>query len=126
MLNLKKQKAICVKVSLRRRLYLDLMGHDISNMHHIILGQLELAQEIIECEGRLEGEDREMIDTSVKTLQRSAKLIENIRNVQRLRSGEYKFERMDLGDVLAEAVKGYSKMPDRDISINYLRYMVTI
>ena len=32
-------------------LYLDLMGHDISNMHQIIMGQLELAQEIINEQG---------------------------------------------------------------------------
>ena len=31
-------------------LYLDLMGHDISNMHQIILMQLELADEITSAE----------------------------------------------------------------------------
>ena len=104
---------------IQAKLYLDLMGHDISNMHQIIMGQLELAQEVMDLEGRLEGDDREMIDTSARTLQRSAKLIQNIRNIQKLRSGEYKFECMDLGDVLGEAVDGYSKLPDRDISISY-------
>jgi signal transduction histidine kinase len=100
-------------------LYLDLMGHDISNMHQIIMGQLELAQEVMEQDGRLEGNDREMIDTSARTLRRSAKLIENIRNIQKLKTGEFKIERMDLGDVLGEVVEGYSKLPDRDISISY-------
>ena len=101
-------------------LYLDLMGHDISNMHQIILGQLELVQEIMDMDGRLESADKEMIDTSVATLQRSARLIENIRNIQKLRMGEYKFGRMDLGEVLDEAVNGYSRLPNRDISISYI------
>jgi PAS domain S-box-containing protein len=105
---------------MQAELYLDLMGHDISNMHQIIVGQLELAQEIFDVRGRLEGDDRDMIDTSVKTLQRSALLIDNIRNIQKLRSGEYKFERMDLGDVLGDAVQMYSKLPDRDITIDYV------
>jgi signal transduction histidine kinase len=55
----------------------------------------------------------------VETLRRSARLIDNIRNIQKLRSGEYKFERMDLGDVLGETVSGYSTLPGRDISISY-------
>jgi len=104
---------------MQSELYLDLMGHDISNMHQIALGQLELAQEMIDADGRLEGENRELIDTSVKTLRRSAKLIQNIRNIQKLRSGEHKFEKIDLGNVLDEAVQVYSNMTDRDIVIDY-------
>jgi signal transduction histidine kinase len=60
-----------------------------------------------------------MIDTSVATLQRSARLIENVRNLQKLRAGNYKLERTDLGEVLDEAVKGYTSLPGREISINY-------
>ncbi|MGA9140356.1 MAG: PAS domain-containing protein [Methanocella sp.] len=100
-------------------LYLDLMGHDISNMHQIILGNLELAQGILEFEGRLESGNKELIDTSIATLQRSAKLIENIRNIQKLRQGELESEATDLGEVLDRTVKGYSDLPDRDVSVSY-------
>jgi signal transduction histidine kinase len=100
-------------------LYLDLMGHDISNMHQIALGQLELARETMETFGRLEGEDKQMIDVPVEILWKSARLINNIRNIQMMRAGEYKFERLDLGDVLTEAVREYSHIPGRDIRIDY-------
>ena len=33
-------------------LYLDLMGHDINNMHQIALGYLELAKDMPACEGQ--------------------------------------------------------------------------
>jgi PAS domain S-box-containing protein len=116
---LKRAEDALKEAKQQAELYLDLMGHDISNMHQIIVGQLELAQEIIDTEGKLGVDDREMIDTSVRTLQRSARLIENVRNLQKLRVGEFKLERTDLGDVLDEAVKGYTGLPGREISINY-------
>ena len=100
-------------------LYLDVIGHDFSNMYQITMGHLELAQEIMELNGRLEGADREIIDTSMDTMQRGARLIENIRNTQKLRSGEYKLERRDLCDVLGKAVGEYSRLQDRDIVISY-------
>jgi hypothetical protein len=34
-------------------LYLDLMGHDISNMHQIAMSQLQMAQEIMAVNGKL-------------------------------------------------------------------------
>ena len=83
-------------------LYLDLMGHDISNMHQIVMAQLELSQEIISLEGRLEGEDRELIDTSISTLDRAAKLIDNVRKLQKLGSGEYSLEDVDLSGTVEE------------------------
>ncbi|HMK45688.1 MAG TPA: sensor histidine kinase [Methanocella sp.] len=103
----------------RAELYVDLMGHDISNMHQIIIGHLELAQDLMEEKGGLKLTDKELIDTSVQMLLRSATLIENIRNIQRLRSGEVKFERLDMGDVLDEVVKAYPKSPDKDIRLDY-------
>ena len=53
-------------------LYLDLMGHDISNMHQIIMMQLELAEEVMRLEGKLEGKDKDMIQTSARTLEKAA------------------------------------------------------
>ncbi len=43
-------------------LYLDLMSHDISNMHQIAMGQLELANEIIGEEGGLKIEEKELLE----------------------------------------------------------------
>jgi PAS domain S-box-containing protein len=86
-------------------LYLDLMGHDISNMHQIALSQLELAQEIMGDEGKLAGDEIEMISTPIETLQRSARLIENVGKLQKLRAGEYRMEPVDLDKVLTEVVE---------------------
>ena len=56
---------------MQAELFLDLMGHDISNMHQIAMGQLELAQVIMGENGRLEQDNEELIDTSVSVLKRS-------------------------------------------------------
>jgi PAS domain S-box-containing protein len=100
-------------------LYLDLMGHDISNMHQIIMTQLELSEEIIKIEGRLEGEDKELIDISIRTLEKAAKLIDNVRKLQKLRSGEYGLEAIDLSVVLEDVLNDYSSIQGRDVTIKY-------
>jgi len=101
-------------------LYLDLMGHDISNMHQIIMMQLELASEIMKLEGKLEGEDKELIHSSARTLEKAAGLINNVRKLQMLRSGEYKLETVDLAAILKDALKDYAEIPGRDIAIRYI------
>jgi PAS domain S-box-containing protein len=100
-------------------LYLDLMGHDISNMNQIIEAQLELAQEIMAETGRLEDEEKEIIDTPLHILKRSARLIDNVRKLQKLRMGEYKTETIDLGTLLAVVVEENSNIPEKDVTINY-------
>ena len=100
-------------------LYLDLMGHDISNMHQIVMTQLELSRDILNIEGRLEGEDRELIDTSITTLVRAAKLIDNVRKLQKLSSHEYSLEAVDLSALVKDALDQYSIIPDRDITIKF-------
>ncbi len=107
------------EAKMQSELYLDLMGHDISNMHHIALSQLELAHEIMAEEGKLEGKEQELIDTPLQTLERSAKLINNVRKLQKLRLGEYKPEIIDLGPLLAEVVEEYSNIPGTKVIFNY-------
>jgi len=99
-------------------LYLDLMGHDISNMHQIAMGQLELANEIMEEEGGLKGDEKELIETPLATLQKSAQLIANVRKLQSMRQGEFKEETIDLNDLLSDIVKEYEFMvPDNSIRL---------
>jgi PAS domain S-box-containing protein len=100
-------------------LYLDLMGHDISNMHQIILGQLQLAEEIMSEEGKLESGDKEFIDTSINNLLRTAKLIENVKNLRMLRTGEFSVEPVNLDEILNDAVAAYSSVPNKHIIIDY-------
>jgi PAS domain S-box-containing protein len=100
-------------------LYLDLMGHDISNMHQIILMQLEMAEDILGTRGTLELEDKELIDVSVKTLEKATKLVDNVRKLQKLKSGEYGREAVDQAKVLEDTLKVYANIPGRDVTIKY-------
>jgi PAS domain S-box-containing protein len=100
-------------------LYLDLMGHDISNMHQIILMHLEMAEDILNTRGTLESEDKELIDVSVKTLEKAARLVDNVRKLQKIKSGEYGREAVDLAKVLEETLKVYINIPGRDVTIKY-------
>lgn len=100
-------------------LYLDLMGHDISNMHQIILMQLELALSVMDEEGKLDARHRDMLDIPFKTLERSVNLIHNVRMLQKIRSGEYRAEPLDLSSVIREIVNMYSEVPGRNVTIQY-------
>ena len=107
-------------------LYLDLMGHDISNMHQIIMGQLELAQEILETDCKLDAVDKTLIDTSLETLDRSAKLIDNVRNLQKLSHGEFREEIIDLDGLLSNVIREFDAIvPDESIKLvsNGLHYV---
>ncbi len=107
------------EAKMRAELYLDLVGHDISNMHQIMEGQLELAEEIMAEEGMLEGDEKELIDTPLKTLMQSNKLIENVRKLQMMEAGEYKSEPVDIGGLLGDVVAMYSDIPGNDVVIDY-------
>jgi PAS domain S-box-containing protein len=98
------------EAKMQAELYLDLMGHDISNMHQIAMGQLELANEIMDEEGGLKGDEKELIETPLATLNRSAQLIANVRKLQSARRGEIKEESIDINDLLSNIVKEYEFM----------------
>jgi PAS domain S-box-containing protein len=100
-------------------LYLDLMGHDISNMHQVAIGQLELAQDILKTTGKLEAADHEMIDTSLESLWRSARLIDNVRKLQKIKSDEIKTKPISLDEVLVSVVNQYDRSsPGKKIAID--------
>jgi PAS domain S-box-containing protein len=100
-------------------LYLDLMGHDISNMHQIVLMQLELAADILKMEGKLESDDKELIESSIRTLDKASRLIKNVRKLQKHQSREYSLEPIDLTVTLKEVLKDYSDLPGKDVTIKY-------
>jgi signal transduction histidine kinase len=93
-------------------LYLDLMGHDINNINQIALGYLELAMSIPP-----DARKDELLEKPVEALQRSAELIKNVRKVQRGRSGEYKPEVYDLGELIEGVAAQYSDVPNRYVKI---------
>jgi PAS domain S-box-containing protein len=115
----KRAEEELMDAKMRAELYLDLVGHDISNIHQIMEGQLELAQEIMAEQGKLQGDEKELIDTPLRILIRSNKLIENVRKLQKLETGVCKSERVDIGETLGDVVGMYSSIPDKDASIDY-------
>lgn len=80
----------------RSELYLDLMGHDINNINQVAMGYLELANDRLP----LSDEEKELISTPLDALKSSARLIDNVRKLQRSKEGDLKTETINLGDVL--------------------------
>ena len=68
-------------------LYVDFMGHDINNMNQVAMGFLELALEKLGTEGKLEQGDKILLEKPMETMKNSARLIDNVKKLQRLRAG---------------------------------------
>ncbi|HEY3273679.1 MAG TPA: MEDS domain-containing protein [Methanocella sp.] len=94
-------------------LYLDLMGHDINNMHQIALGYLELARDM-----SAGGNQEDVYDKPITVLQRSARLISNVRKLQKLREGSIQEHTVDVCRVLTEVHREYGTMPGKQIKLS--------
>ncbi len=101
------------QAKMQAELYLDLMGHDISNMHQVALGYLELARDM-----PAGGVRAEFIGKSVEVLQRSTKLIGNVRKLQKLREGVFQSIDMDVCRALANVRSEYGAVPDKTITLS--------
>jgi len=101
-------------------LYVDLMGHDINNMNQIAYGYLEMALDKLNINGKLEKDDQLLISRPIESLKNIANLISNVRKIQRERSGAYKPEIIDVGEILEKVKDQYSNIPRRDVVINYV------
>ncbi|WP_424358049.1 PAS domain S-box protein [Methanocella sp. MCL-LM] len=96
-------------------LYLDLMGHDIANMNHALLGYLELIA--IACMG--ETAENEMISSSLQIINRSSRLIDQVKKLTGLQKGEVPPKDVDLNQLI-EAAKSSVPLPqDRQVTIEY-------
>jgi PAS domain S-box-containing protein len=94
-------------------LYLDLMGHDINNMHQIALGYLELARDMHPEFGQ-----REFLDKPIEVLQRSARLIRNVRKLQKLKEGVFKSHVVDLCQLLIDVQGEFGAVPHKAITLD--------
>ncbi len=94
-------------------LYLDLMGHDINNMHQIALGYLEMARDVPADSGQIE-----FLDKSIEVLQRSARLIQNLRKLQKLREGVFRTDKVDVVKVLDSVHREFGAVPDKAVTLN--------
>ncbi len=96
-------------------LYLDLMGHDISNMNQIALGYLELTLDSPDIDEK----SKELLKKPVESLKDSAKLIENVRKLQRAKANDSRTVEIDIGRMIEKLVHQYDKVPGREVTINY-------
>jgi PAS domain S-box-containing protein len=99
----------------RAELYVDLMGHDIGNMNQAIMGYLEMAQERL----HLEANEKELIDKPLELLKNSSALIDNVKRLQRARSGELKTGAVDIGMLITDLVERSLKENDKGVTIDY-------
>jgi PAS domain S-box-containing protein len=95
-------------------LYLDLMGHDINNMHQIALGYLEMARDTIP----VEEDQKEYLDKPIEVLQRSAQLISNVRKMQKLMDERLPVRVTDLREVLVSVQREYGSIPHKPVSLD--------
>ena len=100
-------------------LYIDLMGHDINNMNQIAMGYLELAYDRLENEGRLETADASLLEKPIDAMKNIARLIGNVKKLQREKAGDYPSKPVDLGQVVKDVIAQYSSVPGRDVKINF-------
>ncbi len=100
-------------------LYVDLMGHDINNMNQIAMGYLELAYDQVATEGKLDASGINLLEKPIEAMKNIARLISNVKKLQREKLGEYKMKPIDLSHVLSEIKAQYSSVPGRDVSISF-------
>lgn len=96
-------------------MYVDLMGHDINNLNQVAMGYLELAMEHL----ALDQKSMEYIAKPIEALRKSSKLIEKVKKLQLMRSGQLEPISVDVRAVIEEVIKIYSDTPGRNITINY-------
>jgi PAS domain S-box-containing protein len=97
-------------------LYLDLMGHDINNMNQVGMGFLELALDTL----NLDENGQSLLSKPMSAFENSTKLIDNVRKLQKVKSGELCNTEMDIGQVLKDVQFHYSHLHGGNVSINYV------
>jgi PAS domain S-box-containing protein len=115
---IKQSEAALNDAKAQAELYVDLMGHDINNINHAIMGYLELALIALETEKKLKLEDKLLIERPLAAVQNSSKLIDNVRKLQRLMKEGVKTKPIDLGEILEEINGGLLNFNGRDVVVN--------
>ncbi|HMK45922.1 MAG TPA: ATP-binding protein, partial [Methanocella sp.] len=95
-------------------LYLDLMGHDINNLHQVALGYLELAQDMTPRDG----EQSEFIDKSIGMMQRSAQLINILQKLQKHQEGMIQAQDVEVCGVLQDVQREFGSVHNKAVTLN--------
>ncbi len=101
----------------RAEFYMDLMGHDINNMNQVGIGNLGLACEILDTEGKIGNDNRPLLEKTLEALENSSALIENVRILQNIKTNGQDISPINFCDLLRALKKHYSSVCGRDIVI---------
>lgn len=96
-------------------LYLDLMGHDITNMNQALMGYLEL----IDATSEPAKIDREMIARSIEIIHRSSRLIEEVKKLTLVQSGKVPLKVVDICAVLSDVKSRFASLGDPRVTIRF-------
>jgi PAS domain S-box-containing protein len=104
------------RLKAQAEMYVDFMSHDISNMNQAIMGYMELALD------NLDNVDieRTMINDSLQVIGSSSQLIDNVKKLRRLQTGDIHPTMIDIGNVLTEVKSEYARATNRNVTFNYL------
>ena len=96
-------------------LYLDLMGHDITNMNQALMGYLEMI-DLMRGSGEI---DKGLIDSSIEVINRSSRMINDVKKLTRVQAGKISLKSVDVCEILSAVKSEYSNIPGRSVTINY-------
>jgi signal transduction histidine kinase len=99
----------------RAELYVDIMGHDINNLNQTALLNMELLAD----DKSLTDQQRELIESSLRSVMGSAEIIENVRTIQKINSGELTIEPEDVDAMIQECIKRAPRPEGRRIIIRF-------
>jgi signal transduction histidine kinase len=103
----------------RSDVYLDLMGHDISNMNQVALGYLEMADQVIVSGKQIGDENRDLVKKPIEALEGSSELIDNVRKLQKVKTETVQVKKIDLCEIISALKSRYSQSAGREISIKF-------
>lgn len=100
----------------RSELLLDLMSHDLTNMNQMSLSSLELMLRGNDLSERV----RRYSKLALEQIQRSARLISNVKELTALRKEKPHLERLDIEPILENAISHLGEdFPQRDVEVNF-------
>ena len=103
----------------RAEMYLDLMGHDIRNQNMIAAGNIDMAIGALEQAGKLDADSKAYLDNSLKSLENTAVLIDNVQKLQRTTSEGLRLQKTDVCLVLESVIDGFKTSTARDMDIRF-------
>jgi PAS domain S-box-containing protein len=116
---MKQSEEALKKEKVQANMYLDLMAHDINNLNQVAIGNLEIALDILQIEKPGEQEIINLLKKSMDSMCQETSLINNVKTLQQLKTEQLRYEEIDLGEIIEEAVRDYPKIPGRDVKIEY-------